>query len=92
VQLIAHNGDRDDAQERYYFAAPYHSWHGSPSRRDSNIPLIVAHRGKRTAEIEATVRSFLGAEGRAQDVGTLLLGLREGKKRTVAKDLSNTPR
>jgi hypothetical protein len=78
VLLIAHNGDRDRPEERYYFAAPYHSWHGSPSLQDSSIPLIVANPKKSTAELESTVRPYLGSQPRAQDVGALLVGLREG--------------
>jgi hypothetical protein len=77
--LLAHNGDRAERQDRYYFALPYHSWHGSPSKEDSRIPLIVAHPKRTTAELEATVRSFLGAHARAQNVGTLLVGLRAGR-------------
>jgi hypothetical protein len=76
VLLLAHNGDRDRPEERYYFAAPYHSWHGSPSLQDSSIPVIVAYPKKSTAELKEVVRSYLGREARAQDVGVLLLGLR----------------
>ena len=28
---------RSTREQRYYFAEPYHSWHGSPSKRDSEI-------------------------------------------------------
>jgi hypothetical protein len=79
VLLVAHNGDRDRPEDRFYFAAPYHSWHGSPSQQDSRIPVIVAHPDKNAAEIEALVRPYLGANPRAQDVGKLLVGLRLGK-------------
>ncbi len=78
VLLLAHNGDRSQVQDRYYFASLYHSWHGSPSKEDSRIPLIVAHPKRTSAELKATVRSFLGAHARAQDVGALLVGLRAG--------------
>jgi hypothetical protein len=79
VLLVAHNGDRDRPEDRFYFATPYHSWHGSPSKQDSRIPLIVAHPGKSSAELEALVRSFLQTHARAQDVGKLLVGLRYGR-------------
>jgi hypothetical protein len=78
VLLVAHNGDREKLEDRYYFAAPYHSWHGSPSKQDSNIPLIVAHPLKTASELEATVGGFLVGGGRAEDVGALLVGLRQG--------------
>jgi len=79
VLLVAHNGDRDRPEERFYFATPYHSWHGSPSQQDSRIPLIVAHPDKSRAELEALVRPYLGANPRAHDIGKLLVGLRNAK-------------
>ncbi|MDB4988587.1 MAG: hypothetical protein JWN04_3765 [Myxococcaceae bacterium] len=80
VLLLAHNGDRERAQDRYYFAAPYHSWHGSPSLQDSRIPLIVAHAHKSSEELRELARSYLGEEPHAPQIGTLLIGLREGAK------------
>ena len=79
VLLLAHNGDRDRPEDRFYFATPYHSWHGSPSQQDSRIPLVVAHAKQSTAALQATVRSYLGQNPRAQAIGALLVGLREGK-------------
>jgi hypothetical protein len=79
VLLLAHSGDRAETKDRYYFATPYHSWHGSPSEQDSIIPLIVAHPQKSTQELGAIVRAHLDEAGSAQGVGTLLVGLREGR-------------
>jgi hypothetical protein len=76
IVLIAHNGDRDTAEERYYFAEPYHSWHGSPSRQDSEIPLVVGRAGATTDELGAIVRRVLGEHPRQQKVTDLLLALR----------------
>lgn len=75
VLLLAHNGDRQAPEERYYFATPYHSWHGSPSQNDSRIPLIVAHPGKSTAELQGITRRYLGQSARMQDVGRMLVDL-----------------
>ena len=82
VLLVAHNGDRDEAQDRFYFAAPYHSWHGSPSAQDSRISLIVARPEKTTPELRDLVQSHLGREPRMQDVGAVVVSLRyaEGKQ------------
>jgi hypothetical protein len=74
--LLAHNGDRDQPGERYYFAAQYRSWHGTPSRGDSQIPLVVAHPGRSAEEIEALVRRVLGDAPRQQKLAPLLLELR----------------
>jgi hypothetical protein len=90
VLLLAHNGDRERPEDRYYFATPYHSWHGSPSREDSRIPLIVAHPKKSTAQLKALVSAQLGAQPRAQDVGRLLLGLRS--RSTSSKPKTARPR
>jgi predicted AlkP superfamily pyrophosphatase or phosphodiesterase len=78
ILLIAHDGDVDRPEQRYYFASPYHSWHGSPSRLDSEVPLIVANRRHRTAEIAAWVRATIGPHPRLQKVTDVILGLRRG--------------
>jgi hypothetical protein len=73
--LLAHSGDVERAEDRYYFAALYHSWHGSPSRRDSEVPFILAHPGQSSAELGArTLRAF-GDQPRQQDIAKLLLEL-----------------
>jgi hypothetical protein len=61
---------------RYYFAERYHSWHGSPSRRDSEIPLIVARAGDSINAIGGMVRNALGDDPHQQRVTDLLLTLR----------------
>jgi hypothetical protein len=76
VLLIAHNGDRARAEDRFYFAAPYHSWHGSPSKRDSEIPLIVAHPALSDRAIGRLARSALGNGGRQERLTDLLITLR----------------
>jgi hypothetical protein len=78
IMLIAHNGDRDVPDERYYFASPYHSWHGSPSRQDSEIPLIVANPKRSSAQIGERVAAVLGPAPRQQKVSDLLLSIRAG--------------
>jgi predicted AlkP superfamily pyrophosphatase or phosphodiesterase len=78
ILLLAHNGDRDKPEERYYFAAPYRSWHGSPSKQDSEIPLIVAHPLHASATIGAHVKRVLGERPFQQKVTDLLLGIRAG--------------
>jgi len=48
ILLLAHNGDRKRPEDRLYFALEYRSWHGSPSRDDSEIPLIVGRHHMRS--------------------------------------------
>jgi hypothetical protein len=76
VVLLAHNGDRETAAERYYFASRYRSWHGSPSRRDSEIPLIVAHPKRSPSELKARTKRVLGGEPHQQKLTDLLIDLR----------------
>jgi hypothetical protein len=77
--LLAHNGDRDNPLDRFYFAAPYRSWHGSPSKQDSEIPLIVANRLHASAAIGTWVKGVLGERPFQQKVTDVLLGLRGGE-------------
>jgi hypothetical protein len=82
IMLLAHNGDRDIPDERYYFASPYRSWHGSPSRQDSEIPLIVANPRYTSEQIHERVQPVLGAAPRQQKVTDLLLELRSQPRKT----------
>ncbi len=76
VLLLAHNGDRDRAEDRYYFAEPYHSWHGSPSRQDWEIPLIVGQAGATGDALRQLVHRAVGDHPRQQKLTDLLLLLR----------------
>ncbi len=78
ILLIAHNGDRDDRANRFYFASEYRSWHGSPSRDDSEIPLIIGHRRHSRAEIGAWAKRVLGSQPTQRKVTDLMLGIRAG--------------
>jgi hypothetical protein len=78
ILLVAQNGDVARPESRYYFASPFHSWHGSPSREDSEIPLIVANRHHNRAQIGAWVHKLLGKKPYQQKVTDIVIGLREG--------------
>ena len=80
ILLLAHNGDRDELNDRYYFAALYRSWHGSPSRQDSEIPFIVAHAGESTESLHTRVARILGPVPRQEKVTDVLLDLRAGTR------------
>ena len=76
ILLLAHDGDRDTPEERYYFAAPFRSWHGSPSKQDSEVPLIVANPHVDAAAIRAWVGAKLGDRPYQRKVTDIVLGLR----------------
>ena len=77
VLLIANNGNVDAPAERFYFASQYRSWHGSPSRQDGEIPVILAHPGRARAALCAMLDDVFPPEPRLHDVGRLLVRLRE---------------
>lgn len=80
IVLLAHNGDREAPEDRYYFAAPYRSWHGSPSRLDSELPFIVAHPTESASAIRRRVRRVLGDQPLQQKVADVMLELRRGAR------------
>jgi Type I phosphodiesterase / nucleotide pyrophosphatase len=80
IMLIAHNGDQDLPDNRYYFAGVYRSWHGSPSRQDSEVPLIVANPTLTSEQIRERVVPVLGPSPRLQKVADVLFNLRSGKR------------
>lgn len=73
--LLARNGDEATEATRYYFAALYRSWHGSPSRADSEVPLVVAHPGRSRGELQTLVHRILGDEPRQADVARVIYAL-----------------
>ena len=81
ILLLAHYGDVEKEQ-RFYFAHEYRSWHGSPARADSEIPLIVANHGVARDEIAAHVKATLGDEPFQMKVAELLFSLRQKARAT----------
>jgi hypothetical protein len=77
IMLLANAGDGTRRDERFYFAPKYHSWHGSPSRADSEIPLIVAHHGRTAGTIARRVRGVLGDRPYQQKLTDLVLAMRK---------------
>jgi hypothetical protein len=53
--LVARNGNEERVEDRYYFAGLYRSWHGSPSRQDSEVPFIVSHPNRTPEQLRAQV-------------------------------------
>ena len=80
VILIACNGDEESPKNRYYFSSRYRSWHGSPSRQDSEIALIVAHPRHSAAELGSRVKRVLGDAPFQEKFTDVLLALRYGQE------------
>ena len=62
VLLLSKSGLNHSIQDRYYFSAPYHSWHGSASIQDSHIPLILARKDYPGAKLKRLVDGLAGPE------------------------------
>jgi hypothetical protein len=76
VVLIARTGDGDGPAGRYYFnVSAQRSVHGSPSRRDAEVPLIVANRSHSADELRARTHAVLGARSFVRQVTDLVLHL-----------------
>lgn len=73
--LVARSSLARSARDRYYFSKPYHSQHGSASREDSEVPLILAHRGKSSAQLRRIADRHVSAGARLPAVGRLLISL-----------------
>jgi hypothetical protein len=62
VLLLSKSGLNRPIKDRFYFSAPYHSWHGSASMQDSHIPLIVARKDYPGAKLKQLVDGIAGDE------------------------------
>lgn len=60
VLLLARTGMELPIEQRFYFSSQYHSWHGSPTLQDSEIPLLVAQAGTPGTAIRDRVRRAAG--------------------------------
>lgn len=76
ILLVSRDGAEPRVADRFYFSGTYHSWHGSPSRKDSEVPFILAHPDRTSAQLAAIARRVLGRSPRLHDVGRLLVALR----------------
>ncbi|HEY6394234.1 MAG TPA: alkaline phosphatase family protein [Candidatus Binataceae bacterium] len=62
VLLLAKSGLNRPMGDRFYFSAPYKSWHGSPSVQDSHIPLIVARKNYSGSKFRILVERIAGEQ------------------------------
>jgi hypothetical protein len=68
ILLLSKSGFEQPIEERYYFSAPYHSWHGSPTKQDSHVPIIIAKKGTSGREIQAMVNEVVGQNPSQLDI------------------------
>jgi hypothetical protein len=75
VLLLARSGVEIPIDERFYFSARYSSWHGSPTRQDSEIPLLVIHPRHTGAAVRTRVRGAIGGTPDQLSITPLILEL-----------------
>ncbi|HEX2077424.1 MAG TPA: alkaline phosphatase family protein [Longimicrobium sp.] len=75
VLLLARSGMEVPIEQRFYFSGLYHSWHGSASAQDSEIPLLVARPGTPGAAIRDRVRRAAGGRPDQLSITPIILDL-----------------
>lgn len=75
VLLLARTGMELPIEQRFYFSSVYHSWHGSPTRQDSEIPLLVAQPGTPGPAIRARVQRAAGPRPDQLSITPVILDL-----------------
>jgi hypothetical protein len=73
--LLSRYREEDPVTERYYFSAVYRSWHGSPSRQDSEILFALARPASTGTELRAQMLEAIGGTPSQLDVTPLILAL-----------------
>jgi hypothetical protein len=77
VMLLSRYREQDPETQRYYFASKYRSWHGSPSRQDSEMLFALARPASTGAELRAKMHAAIGERPSQLDVTPLILQLLE---------------
>jgi Type I phosphodiesterase / nucleotide pyrophosphatase len=62
ILLLTRSGLNRPIEKRYYFSAPYYSWHGSASPQDSHIPLVVARKDFPGTKLKKMVNNVAGLQ------------------------------
>jgi len=92
VVLLTHSDLNHPIENRYYFSAPYHSWHGSASEQDSHIPLIVAQQNSSGTELRKLVLArTLDAKPSQLDITPIVLELLKTSTPPPRSDATATP-
>jgi hypothetical protein len=75
VLLLARTGMELPIEQRFYFSSRYHSWHGSPTKQDSEIPLLVVQAATSGAAIRARVQRAAGPRVDQLSITPIILDL-----------------
>ncbi|MFO7550399.1 MAG: alkaline phosphatase family protein [Haliea sp.] len=75
IMLLSRYREEDPLTDRYYFAGVYRSWHGSPSRQDSEMLFALARSASTGQELRAQMHAAIGEQPSQLDVTPLILAL-----------------
>ena len=75
IMLLSRFREADPVADRYYFSTLYRSWHGSPSRQDSEILFALARPDATGEELRAQMHAAIGETPSQLDVTPLILEL-----------------
>ncbi len=75
VLLLSKYREQDPETERFYFSHRYRSWHGSPSRQDSEILFALMRHGSTGSELRAKMVAAVEEKPSQLDVTPLILKL-----------------
>jgi len=76
IVVLAKAGMGVPVKQRYYFSnATYHAWHGSLSRQDAHVPLILASRAATGRALAATFAQVAHHPPSVLDVAPLIRSL-----------------
>lgn len=75
IMVLSRYREIDRLDDRYYFSSRYRSWHGSPSRQDSEILFALAHPSSTGEELGALVKGAFRTTPTQLDITPLILKL-----------------
>ena len=75
IILLSRYRKEDPLADRYYFSSLYRSWHGSPSRQDSEILFVLAQAASTGPELRTQMHAAIGEKPSQLDVTPLILKL-----------------
>lgn len=81
VLLVSRLSPTDPIETRSYFSGPYHSWHGSPTALDSEVPLLVIRPGGDGEAVRRRVERVLGDDRSTERFVPLVLDLLQSASR-----------
>jgi len=75
ILLLTRSGLNRPIEKRYYFSAPYYSWHGSACEQDGHIPFILAQANGSGQKMRSILNKFGGASPSEREMTPLVVSI-----------------